>query len=255
MKRKSATYAGVLSSSFVLTAHAIPTLQLGIENGIYDTVTQTILAPGNPFNLFAYLIPDTNNTLSDTYRLSIALVPKTGPTHTNLGSFTIDNTTVVNVTADMTYGVPPIETVATQSSDPGDLADHGIFDTFFYELSFSFNSADQSAPFNTADNPADDPSDHPGTGMYFHKFVINTALLNPDYVLHFDLYNAKICTDDKGQCSVEGDVDVSEFAPFSHDAQSIPPLPPPPPQPAPEPGILWLMATGLLSLRFWTKKG
>lgn len=277
---KKYLYATIVSSSLGLatSAHAIPTLQLGIENGTYDNSTHTILASGNPFNLFAYLIPDTSNTLSDTYRLSIALVPKTGPGGSTLGSFTIDPGTgpikIINVTADMTYGVPPLETVATQSSDPGDLSDHGIFDTFFYELAFTFAAANQSAQFNTQDYPARNPSNYPGTGMYFHKFVVDTASLDPSVVLHFDLYNTKICTgngqgngngrgnkngqgngNSGGQCQVAGDVDISQFAPFSHDAQSIvPPSPPPPPEDVPEPGILWLLASGLLGLRFWARR-
>ena len=42
-----------------------------------------------------------------------------------------------------------------------------------------------------------------------------------------------------------GDVDVDHFAPFSHDAQSGPLVPPPPPPPIPEPATLVLLATGL----------
>ena len=113
--------AAALALGFATSAQAIPALQLGITGGTYDSTTQTTVASGSIFTLSAYLTPKQNATsaeidalLADTYYISMALVPKTGPTDATLGSFTVGATTV-NVTSDMTYGTPPLETVMTQS--------------------------------------------------------------------------------------------------------------------------------------------
>jgi hypothetical protein len=68
-------------------AYAIPSLQLDIKGGYYDTKTQTVFANSDPFTLYAYLIPDAGAPLADTYYLSAAVVPQVGPVGQNLGSF------------------------------------------------------------------------------------------------------------------------------------------------------------------------
>lgn len=203
-------------------AHAEPTLQLGITDGVYDTATQTVFSNGDNFTLSAYLIADSGNTLTDFYYLSYAVVPKVS-VGANLGSFTINGVTI-NVTGDMVFGTPPIDTVATQLSDPGDLSDHGIFDTYFQQKEFQFSSTQEVAKFDTQTNAGDGPADHPGTGMYYMSFEIDTSGLLDGYEIHFDLYNTKACTTTTGQagsqCQIIGDIDQTQFAPYSHDAQS-----------------------------------
>ena len=196
-------------------ANATPTLQLGIANGIYDWTTETVVSSGPSFSLYAFLLPDSSNTIGDTYFLSMAVSPQVS-SPASLGSFTY-NSTIVNVTSGMTYGTPPIDTFSS-SRDPGDLALHGMFPTYFKEVGFSFVSGSQSSAFNTQENPTWGPQS--GSGMYYKLFNMNTSNLAAGYAIHFDLYNTKLCYNSKGQCGGTTDTDITQFAPFSHDAQS-----------------------------------
>lgn len=239
--------------TFPLAALAVPTLQLGIQGGVYDGATDTVVAQNDLFKLNAYLVSNNSNTLSDTYYISYALVKNSAGVAQNpvpsLGSFTLNGNTI-NVTGDMVYGTPPAD--AFGSPDPGELPGHGIFDTYYNELAFQFVSGQQSAEFNVEDDAGDGPSDHPGSGMYWKEFTVDVAGLADGYAIHFDLYNTKVCTNGQGQCNGSGDVDQTEFAPFSHDAQSgggdhgsctggnCPSIP--------EPETLVLLAIGLLGM-------
>lgn len=217
----------------VAGSHAYPTLQLDIAGGSYDFSTDTIVAADNTFTLYAYLIPNSSNLLSDTYYISAAIAPKIGPVDANIGSFKFNGTTI-NATSDMTYGVPPLETITSlQGWDSKDLPKHGIFPSYFSEFGFQFNSANQIAKYNTADRAISGGTiPTSGTGMYYAAFTIDTSLLDPNYVIHFDLYNTIL---KKG-----GDIDVSKFAPFSHDAESK--------HQVPEPSTVLLLGSGLVGL-------
>ena len=68
-------------------AMATPTLQLDIKGGTYDHSTETIVASGNIFTLYAYLIPDSKNTITDEYFIAAAIDPQYGPAGGSLGSF------------------------------------------------------------------------------------------------------------------------------------------------------------------------
>ncbi len=215
------------------TAHATPTLQLDILGGAYDWSTQTIVAQSDPFTLYAFLNPTLSAPLSDTYYISAALVPKTGPAPlTNGGSFVFNGTTV-NVTQDMMYGIPPLE--ANLSKDKGDLAKHGIFLTYFKEFHFTFNPASRATLYNTQVQPGIGPTANSSGSMYYNAFAVDTTGLAPGYAIHFDLYN------EYARCG--GDIDIDKFAPFSHDAQSGTPG-----TPVPEAGALFLFGTGLVGL-------
>ena len=197
-------------------ARALPVLQLDIAGGTYDSVTETIIASGNTFSLYAYGL-SSGIALADNFFLSMALLPSTS-TAGVYGSFTI-NGTPVSVTSDMTYGIPPLETVLGGAAfDPGDLGKHNIFPTYFAEKKFNFSSSDQSGLYNTADNSGWGPQ--AGTEMYYKKFDFNIAGLTAGRGIHFDLYNETLITACKksGSCTV-GDIDVNKFAPFSHDAE------------------------------------
>lgn len=229
-------------ASFPHNASAYPTLQLGIAGGSYDSASETIFSAGPSFSLYAFLISNSTNLLSDTYFLSMAVTPQVS-TAANLGSFTYNSTTV-NVTADMTYGTPPLDAFSS-SHDPGDLSTHSIFPTYFKEVSFSFSSGNQSAAFNTQDNPSWGPQ--AGSGMYYNLFNIDTANLGSGYEIHFDLYNTKLCTKAKGQCAGSTDTDITQFAPYSHDAQSFT-------SPIPEPEIYAMMGLGLGLMGFVARR-
>ena len=72
-------------------AFSFPILQLDILGGAYDWSTKTIVAQSDPVKLYAYLNPTGRATLSDS---SSFLFSGTG----------------VDVTGDMVYGIPTLET-------------------------------------------------------------------------------------------------------------------------------------------------
>ena len=224
------------------TALAIPSLQLDVEGGTYDWSTQTIIAPDSTFTLDAYLIRNRTNTLGDTYYISAALVPVTDTANTDLGSFEFNGETI-QVTADMVYGVPPLEDYL--AADKGDLATHGIYPTYYAEFAFQFSSDDRAVKYDTQDDPGAGPTESATGTMYYTTFTIDTSNLAYGYTLHFDLYNTDSGTWRLCQGS---DVDITGFAPFSHDAESGGQVP--------EPSTLLLMGLGLLGLTFWgARKG
>ena len=199
---------------------AIPVLQLDIQGGVYDLTTETIVAQSNSFTVYAYLkVGDSKNPVSDDYFLSVALSPQFGPGPGNLGSFVFDQYTgsdsasngqkTISVTSEMLFGVPPLE--ANLAKDPHDLPQHGMFPTFFVEQGFKFIATQQSGQYNTQDDSGQGPI--AGSGMYYMAFTFNVANLDPRYIIHFDLYNTRI---------KNSDIDVTQFAPFSHDAESGP---------------------------------
>jgi hypothetical protein len=208
---------GVLSSP--VPGYAVPSLQLDIVGGYYDPNNQTIIARGDTFTVYAILTPDTHSSvasqLAERYFISAALVPMTGPTASQLGSFGFNGTPIV-VTRDMTYGIPPIEADGAAGTDPHDLQSHGIFQTYFSEFSFFFDPNNRAVPYDTALNAGAGPtlvgSDYPYGVSYVVAFQVDTSGLADGYAMHFDLYN-EVLRDN-------GDIDRKKFAPFSHDAQS-----------------------------------
>lgn len=190
-----------------VSARALPLLQLDILGGIYQAGNdETVYATTDPFTLVALY----NGTApSGTYYISAAIVPKVGVTNSGAptaawGSFTVNGATYSS--ANMVYGGPPVD----NSDVFPDLPTHGIYSTWFSEVGFTFNPANRATSYNTADHPGGLVLNASG-GSVYSQFAIDTSGLNAGFAVHFDLYDENI---HNRHYSVD-------FAPFSHDAQSM----------------------------------
>lgn len=231
---------------------ALPTLQLDIEGGYYDSVTQTIVTTSDQFTLSAFLVANRYNTINDHYYISAALMPKEAQPGGDYGSFSLssdritvypdatpydstnDGDSTVEVTGEMVFGIPPLDSFAAlQGWDSGDLPSHSIYKTYFAEFEFKFDPDQQIAAYNTQDGS-------PAHGqMYNVEFDVDLSNLMTGYDIHFDLYNTKLCSKQKASCNSYGDIDITQFAPFSHDAES---------RRVPEPSTLLLLGSGIMGL-------
>lgn len=219
-------------------AGAAPFLQLDIGGGAYDATLEDVVTSADTFTLYGYVNPNPSdgNVLGDTYYLSIALTPLTGPAHSALGSIVINGTSY-DATADFTYGVPPVEADGSAAHDAGDLPQHGAYETFFLQVPFTLDPTLVSGEYDTADTPGLGPI--AGDDMYYAAFDIDVSGLVGSEV-HFDLFTAgpgRCNGPDRNACT---DVDVVRVAPPSHDASTIPP-----PQ-VPEPTAALVFGAGLL---------
>jgi hypothetical protein len=222
------------------TASAVPVLQLDIAGGTYDAADETIVIDADTFTVYAYATPSGNvrssSILGRTHYLSVALTPETGPAGASVGSFTVNGTTY-DATADMTYGVPPIEANGTAGHDGGDLGRHGIYSTHFVEIPFTFSAANRSGEYNTAEEPGSGPI--AGNDMYYAAFTVDKSLLDDLHQLHFDLFTVEV--------GRHGDRDRDRFAPFSHDAATVG-------SPVPEPTAALIFGGALLLTKVSTRR-
>lgn len=200
--------------------HALPKLQLDIDaaDAYYDTTTETVLTGETEFDVYAYLTPrgsdDVAALLADTYYVSIALIPLEG------GGAPDGSVKVAGVDYDVTeafiWGTPPVETLGgVPGFDAGDLSKHGIFDAYYIEVEVEFLPTQTTSKYNTQDTRFADGFDDTGDGMFYAKLSIDKSSLR-NAELHFDLYNTDVKNLDLA------DLDRDDFAPFSHDAGTIP---------------------------------
>ena len=267
---------GLASDSF-----AVPALQLDILNGTYVNSSsdpaingESTVAASDTFRLYAYASPSGSvseaDILADKYRISMAVLPSLSLADAgDLGSFTFEpvggSMQTVNVTADMNFGTPPLETIL----DNNDLQGHSVFETFYVEHEFMFIDTQISGQYDvelsTGIGPqALDTGNNP-KNMFWVAFNIDVSNLEPGYAIHFDLYNTELVNVNNPNAGISEDLAVDMFAPFSHDAQSDvgnPPSPTPPsPSPSgspaaanPEPISAVLSAMGLSALGVATRR-
>ena len=189
------------------TAYAVPYLQLDANPAVYVAGEEdSTVTTSDVFTLYALVnsaAPEAPNPIDllKKYYLSIAIVPQVD-TPTDLGSFIFDGD-VINVTADMVYGIPPIELAISQ-----DLPSHGIFDTYFKEIPFTLTGATRTNLYDVEFNSGGPGPENASGKLYYQEFAVDATGLNDDYFLHFDLYTG-----------VDGAI---QFAPPSHDVTHAP---------------------------------
>jgi hypothetical protein len=212
-------------------AMAMPSLQLDIENGIYDN--GTTYSQGGVFELYALLLPKTAgvNRIGHNYIISASITPRQGEViNPNFGSITFGSELLDKNT--MHYGTPP-------KSDPGAIPSHRIFPTYYWEYAFTFDKDVYSKAYNVSKVIGT----HTGPEawvegqtrkMFYMAFDIDASNLNAGYAVHFDLYHV-----DSDNCFVDK-------APFSHDAESS--------KKVPEPSTLILLGFGLMGVSLFGRK-
>lgn len=199
----------LLLVSACLTASAAPVLQLGITNGSYDAVAEDVITTSKAFTLNAYGKIKGGNaaSLGTNYYLSIAVLGAEGLNPANFGSFIFGGTTYT--LSDMVFGNPPIET--SMGHDGGDLAPHGIYDTWFMQYAFQFSGSSKTSTVNVEETPGFNPLANAGTDYFYKSFNVDTKGLFAGYNLHFDLFSTEL---------KKGDLRIAGHAPFSHDAST-----------------------------------
>ncbi|HMA65342.1 MAG TPA: choice-of-anchor N protein, partial [Chitinispirillaceae bacterium] len=184
-------------------------------------LTETVINTSNQFDLVALL---NSEGYTGNYYISMAVTPQIAMS-ADIGSF-VFGTETIDISK-MEFGTPPVDLV-----ELGNLPTHGLFPTYFAERSFVFGSADKALAYNVEDSPGGLVIN--GSGDLFYKtFNIDITNLNPNYGIHFDLYNEEF----KNNKSLLG------FAPFSHDAEASYVM-----EDVPEPATLSLFGMGLLAL-------
>ncbi len=254
-----------LAGMFSGAAIATPSLQLDIVGGTYNGDENT---PPEDMEIYSDIytvraLKNDDGFNNATFYLSIALTTLDGDSVSasgNYGTISIDSDEY-NVTDDMIYGTPPAESYTGNAAD-NDLPPHGIFPTWYLALSFQFDESNLINDYNVEDVTAANLRPEPCTSvssceedpLYYADFVINTTGLSDAFGLHYDLYRLE---EDSAR---EGNLQVVDKAPFSHDASGYPgdggdgtdggdscnPEDPFDACEVPEPTTLWLFALALL---------
>jgi len=213
------------------SVQAIPTLQIDIDGGSYlGGSEESVVTDADSFTLYT-LLSDTS-LFDTTYYLSVALIDSDGngiiesDPAPSLGSINVNGISY-DVTGDMVYGNPPLDVLP----DNKDLPSHGVYDTYYLELAFSFDPADTTCAYNVQDNAGGLVTGCSTEDMLYAAFDFDISGLLADYELHFDLYDVTL---------KRGDLVTGIFAPFSHDARTT--------SSVPEPSVFGLLLLGLAGI-------
>lgn len=211
----------MLLGFFAAPAAALPTLQLDIL-GFDSTAGTTIGGPTG--TLVALLQEETSggpgmiDDIGGIYFISLAIAPKSSTSPASIDNFSIISGATES--ASLTSGGLGSPFDGTKS--------HGIFDTWYWEYSFTFDAPKTVGAYNVQDDPGDPPAGNDFYAAYFDYDMSSIISSMPKgYSVHFDLYN-----------KVTG-----EFAPPSHDASA-----------APEPATMLLLGSGLIGLGVFGRK-
>jgi len=217
--------AALMGSSFSVSA--LPTLQTYIDGSTYDAATQTWVTNANSFTFSALGTNEGKGAGKGSIPLmdgtevfiSVAIDKNSLPTD---GSITIDGTTIAS--SSFIEGIPPIGLNPTPPNND-ELASHGVFETWFAEYSFTFDTSNGCLACVSDMAPSGSGTDKDG---WIENFVIDIAGFDS---VHFDLYTKSVDAD--------GYTSIDHFAPFSHDSEF---------SRVPTPGILYLFGIGLLGM-------
>lgn len=221
------------------SAMAIPSLQLYIEDGEYDTGSETwVVNPtSGSFILTAFAMDKdlTDSNQGNAFEgdstaafLIASLTPKlddTGSPTDLYGTLGING----NSYNEWTFGpdtipedIPTVLYEAYTDVGVDEIPDHGIFDTYYIIHPFLF---EDSGDFIFDTQPPNPDTEATKVG-YRKNFNINLTGLNAELFegVHFDLF------------TLDSESNLYKFAPFSHDAESR----------VSEPGTMLLLGTGLI---------
>lgn len=241
----------ILGGLTLSSSQAYNLLQLDIAGGTWvnnsDLNEQSTEITANSFTLQALLdYSKTKLPPLGGYYISAAILPTNTRLQENFGSFSITlngNTQVFNA-QNMVYGTPPVDSLDVDYSeglmdpnfnDPHDLPGHGVFETSYAQVGFTFSTSNRTTPYDSGGNGANLVDDPTNTAqMLYQEFVIDISNLADGFDIHFDLYHV----------NASGKLDAK--APFSHDANGGNP-----PNEVPEGGsTLVLLSAGLFGLAF-----
>ena len=201
-------------------AQAVPELQVYIEGGVYDTVSETwVLAPTGPLDsLRIWTIdnidgPGGMGTIEDV-KLSIAYDAGITPTFTLTPGKTDGFGGWVDPT---TPAAPTLLQTVTDGSVPllGDgtpLPSHGIYGIGTNWQEYALGDFTETTS-SLADVINAFPADPVGLGGHINVYELALAGTPDGSILHFDLYNSILASGH------------AKFAPYSHDGATVVPLP------------------------------